>query len=148
MKFEETVSHLLSRVATAHKAHLEKRLAGVGLHGGQLSVLFELWRRDGRRQVDLAREIGLATPTVNKILNGMIEVGLVDRTRLEDDARATRIYLTDEGHAIRSRVEEVWLEVEEELLSEFTETERYILFDLLTKVRNYYFGIDPEQTNE
>lgn len=145
MKFNETVSFLLSRVATAHKTHMERRLGEIGLHGGQLAILFELWKQDGRRQVDLAAELGLAPPTVNKTLNGMIDVGLVTRERLEDDARATRIFLTDAGRRIRTDVEAEWLEIEEEILTELTETERLVLFDLLTKLKHFYFGTDPEE---
>ena len=144
MKFDKTVSYLLWKVATAHKNHLEKRLDEVGLHGGQLFVLFELWKRDGRRQVDLAKELGIAPPTVNKTLTGLIDGGFVTRDRFEDDARSTRIYLTDQGRDARAVIEAQWLEIEEEILTELTETERLVLFDLLTKLKHFYFKTDPD----
>lgn len=144
MEFQETVSFLLARVATGHKAYLERRLGAIGLHGGQFALLFELWRQDGRRQVDLAAALGLAPPTVNKTLNGLIGEGLVTRERLDDDARSTRIYLTDRGRAIRSEVEAQWLEIEEEILTGLTETERLVLFELLTKLRHFFQGTEPE----
>ncbi len=145
MKFHETVSYLLRRVATAHKSHLEKRLGEIGIHGGQTVVLFELWKRDGRRQIDIANELGLAAPTVNKTVGGLIASGLVTRDRLEDDARSTRIFLTDDGRRMRDKIEEQWLEIEEEILTELTETERLVLFELLTKLKHYYFGTEPEE---
>ncbi len=144
MKFDQTVSYLLWRVATAHKNYLEKQLDDVGLHGGQLFVLFALWRSDGRRQVDLAKELGIAPPTVNKTLIGLIEGGFVTRDRLEDDARSTRIFLTDQGHQAQSVIEAQWLEIEEQLLTQFTETERLVLFEVLSKLKHFYFGTDPD----
>jgi DNA-binding MarR family transcriptional regulator len=145
MKFDKTVSYLLWKVATAHKNHLQKRLDEVGLHGGQLFVLFELWKRDGRRQVDLAKELGIAPPSVNKTLTGLIEGGFVTRDRFEDDARSTRIYLTEQGNDARKVIEAQWLEIEEEILTELTETERLVLFDLLTKLKHFYFKTDPDE---
>ena len=145
MKFHDTVSFLLWRVATAHKNHLERRLGEIGLHGGQVFVLIELWKRDGRRQVDLAAELGIAPPTVNKTLTGLIDGGYVTRGRYEEDARSTRIYLTERGEATRAVVERQWHEVEEEILTELTETERLVLFDLLIKLKHFYFGVDPDE---
>ncbi len=144
MKFNETVAYLLSRVATAHKNHLERRLGDIGIHGGQLSILFELWKQDDRRQVDLAKELGLAAPTVNKIINGIEDMNLVRRERVVDDARSTRIFLTERGRSLRHEVEAQWLEIEEEILVELTETERLVLFDLLTKLKHFYYGTEPD----
>lgn len=144
MKFHETVSYLLSRVATSHKSYVEKRMGEIGLHGGQAFILIELWKRDGRRQIDLAGELGLAPPTVNKTVAGMITAGLVTRSRLEDDARSTRIFLTRAGRDLRESVEAQWHEAEEEILTELTETERLVLFDLLTKLKHFYIGTEPE----
>lgn len=144
MKFHKTVSHLLAGVATAHKSHLEKRLGEIGLHSGQVFLLMELWKRDGRRQVDLAAELNLAPPTINKTLTGLIDGGFVTRARVEGDARSTRIFLTDAGNAVRESVEAQWLEIEEEILTELTEAERLILSELLTKLKHFYFGTEPE----
>jgi DNA-binding MarR family transcriptional regulator len=144
MKFHKTVSHLLSGVATAHKSHLEKRLGEIGLHSGQVFLLMELWKRNGRRQVDLAAELNLAPPTINKTLTGLIEGGFVTRVRVEDDARSTRIFLTEAGNTVRESVEAQWLEIEEEILTELTEAERLILSELLTKLKHFYFGTEPD----
>jgi MarR family transcriptional regulator, organic hydroperoxide resistance regulator len=93
MKIDETVSFALSRVGTAFRNSLERKMGQIGLHGGQVFILMELWKQDGQRQVDLAARIGVTTPTINKMILGLIQSGLVDRTRLENDARSTRIFL-------------------------------------------------------
>src|SRR5690242_1477739 len=105
MKIEETVAFVLSRVTTAFRNSLERSMGEVKLHSGQVFILLELWKQDGQRQVDLAAKLGVSTPTINKMLLGLISSGLVDRTRLENDARATRIYLTPAGTALQEPVE-------------------------------------------
>src|SRR5688500_18185856 len=122
MEFSDSVSYLLSKLTTAHRNLLEKSVQEIGLHSGQVFVLFELWKKDGQRQVDLAEKLNLAAPTVNKILGGMLGVHLVTRERYEDDARSTRIYLTDKGRAVRNALEEKWTDIEEQTLMGLTET--------------------------
>ena len=142
IKFEDTVSYLLAKVTTAFRNSLERNMGAIGLHGGQIFVLFELWKQNGLRQVDLATRLNLSAPTVNKMLKGLIEIGLVTRSRLDDDARSTRIFLTEHGIAMRHEVEAQWLELEESCLSGLTETERLVLSELLGKLRVTYTGRD------
>ncbi len=142
IKFEETVSYLLARVTTAFRNRLERRMGEIGLHGGQVFVLFELWKQDGLRQVDIAKRLNLSAPTVNKTLKGLSEVNLITSSRIDNDARSTRIFLTDRGRSIRDEIEAQWLELEESVLSGLTETERLVLSELLGKLRSTYIGSD------
>lgn len=141
--FEQTVSFLLAKVTTAFRNSLERQMGQIGLHGGQVFVLFELWETDGLRQIDLAKRLNLSAPTVNKMVNGLIEINLVTRERLEDDGRSTRIFLTDAGAAVRSQIESQWIDLEESCLVGLSETERLILFELLGKLRTTYTGREP-----
>ena len=148
IKFEDTVSYLLAKVTTAFRNSLERHMGEIGLHGGQIFVLFELWKQDGLRQIDIANRLSLSAPTVNKMLKGLIEINLVTRARLDDDARSTRIFLTDRGAYMREDVEAQWLELEENSLSGLTETERLVLFELLGKLRTTYTGREADSDEE
>ena len=134
MDFRDSVSYLLSKLTTAHRNLLEKSVQEIGLHSGQVFVLFELWKKDGQRQVDLAEKLNLAAPTVNKILGGMLQADLVTRERYEDDARSTRIYLTGKGRDVREALEVKWVDIEEQTVMGLTETEALILKQLLAKL--------------
>lgn len=148
IKFEETVSYLLAKVTTAFRTSLERHMGAIGLHGGQVFVLLELWKQDGLRQIDLANRLSLTAPTVNKMLKGLIEINLVTRSRLDNDARSTRIFLTPRADHIRADVEDQWLELEESCLAGLTETERLVLFELLGKLRTTYTGRDETAEDE
>ncbi|HEX6279435.1 MAG TPA: MarR family winged helix-turn-helix transcriptional regulator [Pyrinomonadaceae bacterium] len=134
MDFRDSVSYLLSKLTTAHRNLLEKSVQEIGLHSGQVFVLLELWKKDKQRQVDLAEKLNLAAPTVNKILGGMLEADLVTRERYEDDARSTRIVLTQKGRDVRPALEQKWAEIEEQTLLGLTDTEALILKQVLAKL--------------
>lgn len=134
MELGDSVSYLLSKLTTAHRNLLEKSVQEIGLHSGQVFVLRELWKKDKQRQVDLAERLNLAPPTVNKILGGMLEADLVTRERFDNDARSTRIVLTQKGRDVRPLLEGKWVEIEEQTLMGLTDTEALILKQLLAKL--------------
>ena len=146
--FEDTVSFLLAKVTTAFRNALENHMAAIGLHGGQIFVLLELWKQDGLRQIDLAKRLNLSAPTVNKMIKGLIDINLVTSSKSDGDARSTRIFLTKQGSIIRAKIETQWLELEESCLTGLTETERLVLFDLLGKLRNTYTGREDAKDDE
>jgi len=147
INFEETVSFLLAKVTTAFRSAFERHMSLIGLHGGMIFVLLELWKEDGLRQIDLARRLDVTAPTVSNMLNGLIEIGLVVRTRKKDrDARAVRIYLTTRGNEMREQIEEQWLELEAECVSSITEIDRLVLLEILKKLRRTY--TDQKQSEE
>jgi DNA-binding MarR family transcriptional regulator len=134
MKIEDSVSYLLAKLTIAHRNLLERSVTEVGLHSGQVFVLLELWKKDGQRQVDLAEKLNLAPPTVNKILGGLLDADFVDRAKYEDDARSTRIFLTEKGKEVKGALEEKWADLESQTIEGMTQTEALILKQLLQKM--------------
>jgi len=134
MKIEDSVSYLLAKLTVSHRNLLERSVTEVGLHSGQVFVMMELWKKDGQRQVDLADKLNLAPPTVNKILGGLLEADFVKRAKYEDDARSTRIFLTEKGKEVKEALEEKWGEIEVQTTEGMTQTEALILKQLLQKM--------------
>ena len=134
MKIEDSVSYLLGKLTISHRNLLEKSVTEVGLHSGQVFVMMELWKKDGQRQVDLAEKLNLAPPTVNKILGGLLEADFVRRAKYEDDARSTRIFLTERGKDVKEALEEKWADLEMQTVEGMTQTEALILKQLLQKM--------------
>lgn len=138
--FEETVSYRLAKVTTAFRNALESHMDAIDLHGGQVFVLLELWKRDGQRQTDLATELNLSAPTVHKMVKGLVKKKYVTLSKLDNDGRSTRVFLTNKGFAIRDKIEAQWHELELSCLTGITEAERMILGELLGKLRNSCTG--------
>ena len=134
MDFENSISFLLAKVTVAHRNLIQKAVSEAGLHSGQVFVLFELWKKDGQRQIDLAANLGLSPPTVNKILGGLLGNDFVTRAKYEDDARSTRIFLTQKGLDVRGQLEEQWTKLEQQTVAGLTDTETLMLRQLLVKL--------------
>ncbi len=138
--FEDTIGYLLAKVTTAYRNALERHMGAIGLHSGQAFILLELWDQDGLRQIDLARRLSVKPPTVSNMLKGLGQINLIKTEQFDDDARSTRVFLTEKGKVIRSEVEKQWVELEAECVSGLTNTERLVFADVLRKLRARYTG--------
>ena len=134
MNFNETISFLFVQISTVFKAQLEKKLNEIGLHSGQVFILFELWKADGLSQIDLSINLRVSPPTVNKMVKSLTENGFVSCNKCNLDGRMMRVFLTQKGFDVRPEVEEQWQKVEEQLLTNLTATEKLVLSQLFEKL--------------
>lgn len=132
---ENTLTYLLTPISNAYWVKLEKAMNEINLHSGQVFVLITLWKKDGQSQVDISKNLDLASPTVNKMVKSLVESGFVRCQRGKKDSRLVRIFLTETGNNCRNLIEKQWLELESRMLSNFTETEKLILFQLFGKLK-------------
>ena len=106
------------------------------IHYYLCKILYILRRNDGIVQKDLADYCGIRQSTLTVLLTKMETQGLICREAcyISGGKRAFRILLTNEGHAIADRLEEVVEELEAKCFSGFSEKEREQLLNMLTKV--------------
>ncbi|GAA5036535.1 MarR family winged helix-turn-helix transcriptional regulator [Microbacterium fluvii] len=119
-----------------------------GLHGGmrgmgpqarfagpaRLRLLEALAAADGSLTVSaLAEAVGVDQPRASRLVQQCVELGLVRREADPDDARRTRIALTDEGSRLARGFRGQRREAVEAALAGFTAAEREELARLLTK---------------
>ena len=76
-----------------------------GVHEGQQFVLRCLWQEDGLSPGEIARRLGLATPTVTRAATRMEAAGLLRREPHPHDGRMIRLRLTDRGRALEKDVD-------------------------------------------
>jgi MarR family transcriptional regulator, organic hydroperoxide resistance regulator len=112
--------------------------AAYGRHGvrdGQQFILMCLWDTDGLTPGEIARRLGLATPTVTKAATRMEAAGLVTRRPHPTDARLVRIHLTDRGRTLRKELDEEMRRLSERALRTFSPRERATFIRLLERLR-------------
>jgi DNA-binding MarR family transcriptional regulator/GNAT superfamily N-acetyltransferase len=63
----------------------------------EVRVLYELAHQTGPTSAELARELGLDSGYLSRILRGFERRGLVEKTKSESDARQAHLRLTDAG---------------------------------------------------
>ncbi len=134
MNFNETLSFLFAQISTYYKVEIEKQLNEFNLHAGQIFILFELWRNDALSQIELAGNLKLSPPTINKMVKSLMKNGFVATAVCPNDGRVMRVYLTPQGAAIRPQVEEKWRNLEEKLVANLTATEQLVLSQLFGKL--------------
>lgn len=126
----------LIQVMRPHRHRIDAALNEVGLHAGQEMVLFMLWEQDGVTQTEIAQRLDVSAPTITKMLRGMAMAGMLRRETDDEDARVSRVYLTEQGRAVRAHVERIWQEVEAEMMQGISEAEQLLLRRLLAQMRD------------
>jgi DNA-binding MarR family transcriptional regulator len=76
---------------------------GPAMTSTQRLALFEVAVRGAMRLSELADRMGITAPTASRAVDGLVDLGLLERRPDPDDRRAVRIDLTRPG---RKRVEE------------------------------------------
>jgi DNA-binding MarR family transcriptional regulator len=77
-----------------------------GVHEGQQFILRCLWTNDGLTPGEVARQLGLATPTVTRAATRMEAAGLLRREPYPGDRRLVRLRLTDRGRSLEKVIAE------------------------------------------
>jgi DNA-binding MarR family transcriptional regulator len=72
-------------------------LARLGLTAARFDLLYIVLKERGLLQRELQRALGVAAPTVSRMLGSLEELGLVVREIAEDDCRQRYVELTKEG---------------------------------------------------
>ncbi len=119
-----------------------------GVHEGQQYVLRCLWRDDGLSPGEIARRLGLTTPTVTRAATRMEAAGLLRREPHPGDRRLVRLRLTDRGRELEKVIDEQAHRLTEQALATLGADERAALVRALGQIRrNLAAGADPGQGN-
>jgi DNA-binding MarR family transcriptional regulator len=130
-----SLDHLLVQICRLLHSRGRKEFRALGLHRGQPPLLLGLWQQEGRTQSEIADYLHVTPATVTKMLQRMEKAGFVERRADPEDARVSRVYLTDAGHEVRSDVQRVLDTFNEETFAGFTLEEKVLLRRLLLQVR-------------
>jgi DNA-binding MarR family transcriptional regulator len=99
-------------------------------------LLEYLAQHDGSSQRDLATSLCVEAPTITRMVQRLEQGTLIERRPDPDDARVTRLYLTDAGRAVQQEIYAVWERVEAVTLADFSEEESASLRRLLKKAQH------------
>ena len=99
-------------------------------------LLMELSKKDGVTQLELVNATHLKAPTISVSLGKLEQNGYVYRRPDEYDLRATRVFLTEKGKELDSKIKKR-IRTEERLATEkLTKEECEMLSAILIKIRN------------
>jgi DNA-binding MarR family transcriptional regulator len=137
-QIEETVGFALAQLCKTHRYAVDGALRSIEdceLRVGQEMVLLQLWREDGITQSQLVERLMVEPPTVTKMLQRMEAEGLVERRADPDDARVSRVLLSERGRSLEAHVVALWRDVDEQATTGMTLEERLLLRRLLLQMQ-------------
>ncbi len=105
-----------------------------GVYQGQQFVLRTLWREDGLSPGEVARRLGLATPTITRAATRMEAAGLLRREPHPADRRVVRLRLTDRGRALEKILDAEMAQLTDRALASLTPAQRDALVIALEQV--------------
>jgi DNA-binding MarR family transcriptional regulator len=135
MQIESLIGFELVQLCRAHRNRAEELLNVYGLHTGQEMTLFHLWEEEGQTHSELAERMCVEPPTASKMLQRMETAGFLVRRADPNDARVSRVYLTEFGRSLEMPVRDAWNRLEEETLRGLTEEEKAYIQLILIRMR-------------
>src|SRR5689334_4370638 len=115
----ELYSFITGKASTAIARRLQKKFnsAGVNLTIEQWSVLYQLWKEDGKSQQELCNATFRDKPSITRLIDNLERLNLVKRVSDEKDRRINKVFLTRSAQ----KLEEDTMELAEETLNEALE---------------------------
>lgn len=89
---------------------------------------------EGATAAFLANRLGISSPAVTQLVDGLVGEGILRRKRDADDRRRVRIHLTDNGEKLYGLFDQARLAQAKALLQPLSDEEAATLGRLLTKV--------------
>ncbi len=116
----ELYSFITGKASTAIARRLQKKFntAALNLTIEQWSVLYHLWKEDGKSQQELCNATYRDKPSITRLVDNLEKLKLVKRVASREDRRMNMIYLTPEA----AKLQEQTMALAEEVLNEALET--------------------------
>jgi DNA-binding MarR family transcriptional regulator len=99
------LSPALTQAARSMRTVLSRNLTESGLYAGQDGVILALANEDGLPAGALALKLGVKAPTMTRTIGRMEVQGFVVRRADAEDARLTKVYLTQTGRNSVAQIE-------------------------------------------
>jgi len=137
----KSVGWALVQASRLHRSRTGDKLSELGLFAGQEQVLQALGTSGPMTMGELAAILRVRPPTASKTVSRLSALKLVERHTEPGDARVVRVKLTKEGKRKAAAIDDLWDEVEGELLQGFDNKDRKRLRKLLRRAAKNLAGL-------
>lgn len=112
----ELYSFITGKASTAIARRLQKKFnnSGINLTIEQWSVLYHLWKEDGRSQQDLCNATFRDKPSITRLIDNLEKLNLVKRVSHDKDRRINKVFLTKQAQKLQDET----MQLAEETLNE------------------------------
>ena len=101
----ELYSFITGKASTAIARRLQKKFnaAGLTITIEQWSVLYHLWKEDGKSQQELCTCTFRDKPSITRLVDNLEKLNLVKRVSSREDRRINMIYLTQDAYTLQEQ---------------------------------------------
>lgn len=131
---DTTIQGLFMRASHTYFQKNFCQINRLGLHPGQIPVLWHLFQEEGLSQKELSNRLKVKPPTVNVSLQRLEKMECIYRQQDAKDLRISRIYLTEKGKDLAEQIERIMENNERQMTKNFTETEICLLSRFLRQM--------------
>jgi DNA-binding MarR family transcriptional regulator len=107
-----------------------------GVHEGQQYVLNCLWEEDGLTPGEVARRLGLATPTITRSATRLEAAGFLRREPHPSDGRLVRLVLTAQGRNLEAAISAERAQIDKRALAGLSAVERKAFVTALRRMQD------------
>ncbi|MDG9856823.1 MarR family winged helix-turn-helix transcriptional regulator [Pseudomonas nitroreducens] len=140
------MKHRLVYLLNSGQRRLQRWTQARTLEGGvtsaQSGLLFFLEKNDGALMSAAAAALDLGAPGMSGLADRMQNLDLIERRRDEEDGRAWRLWLTDDGRVAAEHSKESLKEINTKLTEGFSEEEIDVVARWLSSLRERFPLID------
>jgi DNA-binding MarR family transcriptional regulator len=128
------IGRLVVDAASMLTRAIDRRARELGLTGPQWVMLMRIANGMGHTAAELCRTIGYDSGSMTRMLDRLVDQGLIRRDRSDEDRRVVRLSLTAAGEALHPRLSPVAIEVLNDHLAGFTAADVACLTGLLQRL--------------
>jgi DNA-binding MarR family transcriptional regulator len=121
--------------------YIEHRAKGRGTTRAQWIVLFRLRQQEGLSQVDLADVLELQPISLVRLLDRLVEHGLLERRHDPKDRRANRLFLTASGRQLVDDLDSLRDAIASDVLQEVPAAAIQTSLDTLREIKERIKGL-------
>jgi DNA-binding MarR family transcriptional regulator len=129
-----SVINAMAAAAIARRMQKNFRTAGLEITIEQWSILYHLWKDDGLNQQQLCDKTFRDKPSITRLIDKLVNLGLVERKVSEVDKRVNYIFLTDGARDLQNQTIEIANQTMDEALVDITKNEIETVKNVLQKV--------------
>lgn len=130
---EKQVGYLVKRLQQQIRAAMDDRLSRHGVSMATYAALAVLEHEPGLSNAELARRCFVTPQTMNAVIKGLGDTGIVERRSHPDHGRILQTRLTDRGRDLIATCHQEVDAVHTRMLAALNATEQALLTDFITR---------------
>ncbi|MDG4717980.1 MULTISPECIES: MarR family winged helix-turn-helix transcriptional regulator [Thalassospira] len=140
---KQNIGFLMKDVTRLMRRNFMRHADEFGLTQAQMQALVYVARNEGIRQVSLAEMLEIQPITTARLIDKLVEEGLVERRADPDDRRAFQLFATDAATPLLDRIFVVAAAAREEAMAGITPEMQHMLVSLLRQMHENLIAVEP-----